>query len=231
MAQKRVQLNSGIVKRFSVFAFAGRAALLAVSGAACAADTLFVGRFSEGELQAWQEKAFSEPTRYRLVQVDGLSVLRADSEASASGLVRRSRIDLHRYPWLNWRWRVDRRLEGGDETTRAGDDYAARVYVIVSGGVRFWNTRAVNYVWAAQSQKGDAWPNAYAGDKAMMLALRSATDPTGTWYSEKRNVREDFKTLHGIDIRHIDAVAVMTDTDNGDGHATSYYGDIFFSSQ
>ena len=27
------------------------------------------------------------------------------------------------------------------------------------------------------------------------------------------------------------AVALMTDTDNGNGHAVSYYGDIFFTSE
>jgi len=239
---KAGNVGSGFLNGFSVFAAAGRPvsslraaglglALLALAAGACAAETLPVGRFSDGDLDNWQEKAFSEATRYRLVQVDGLTALGAESDAGASGLVRRIRIDLHRYPWLNWRWRIDRRLDSRDEKTRPGDDYAARLYVIASGGVLFWNTRAVNYVWAAQSHKGEAWPNAFAGDRAMMLALRSGADATGTWYSERRNVREDFKALHGIDIRYIDAVALMTDTDNGAGRATSYYGDIFFSSE
>ena len=70
-----------------------------------------------------------------------------------------------------------------------------------------------------------------ATGQRIRLALRSSADATGTWYSERRNVREDFKALHGTDIRYIDAVALMTDTDNGAGRATSYYGDIFFSSE
>ncbi len=205
--------------------------LLAAGATAHASEPLLVGRFSEQDLIDWEEQKFAAATRYRLVRLDATTVLAAESERSASGLVRRIRVDLHRYPWLNWRWRIEERLQGGDEKTRPGDDYAARLYVIASGGLRFWNTRAVNYVWSTQSDKGEIWPNAFAGDKAMMLALRSGADSTATWYSEKRNVREDFRALHGADIRYIDAVALMTDTDNGSGRAVSYYGDIFFTSE
>jgi hypothetical protein len=205
--------------------------LLAAAASAVAAEPLFVGRFSARHLDDWQEKKFSHATRYRLVQLEATTVLAAESERGASGLVRKIRIDLHRYPWLNWRWRIEERLDSRDEKTRPGDDYAARLYVIASGGLAFWNTRAVNYVWAGQSDRGEAWPNAFAGDKAMMLALRSGADSTGSWYSEKRNVRQDFRALHGTDIRYIDAVALMTDTDNGGGRAVSYYGDIFFTSE
>ncbi len=205
--------------------------LLTAATTALATQPLFIGRFSAHNLHGWQEKAFSDATRYRLLRLDGETVLAAESERSASGLVRRIRVDLHRYPWLNWRWRIERRLDSRDEKTRPGDDYAARLYVIASGGLAFWNTRAVNYVWARQSHKGEAWPNAFAGDRAMMLALRSGDDGTASWYSEKRNVREDFKALHGSDIRYIDAVALMTDTDNGAGRVTAYYGDIFFTAE
>lgn len=235
-------MNRGIVNWFSVLctsdwrarrcrAGALAFALLAVLATALQAEPLFVARFSAQDLAEWEEKKFSAATRYRLVPLDGTMVLAAESERSASALVRKIRIDLHQYPWLNWRWRVERRLDGADEKTRPGDDYAARLYVIASGGLVFWNTRAVNYVWAGQSDRGEVWPNAFAGDKAMMLALRSATDDTSTWYSERRNIRDDFRVLHGTDIRYIDAVALMTDTDNGAGHANAFYGDIFFSSE
>lgn len=202
-----------------------------VAGGVTASGPVLVGRFSAQSLTEWEEKRFSHATRYRLAELDGATVLAAETEASASGLVREIRVDLHRTPWLNWRWRVERPLAGGDEKTRAGDDYAARLYVIARGGLLFWNTRAVNYVWAVQSEPGESWPNPFAGDKAMMLALRSARDERSTWYSEKRNVRDDFRALHGSDIRYIDAVALMSDSDNGGGQASAFYGDIFFTSE
>ncbi len=62
-----------------------------------------------------------------------------------------------------------------------------------------------------------------------MIAIRSTDDKTGTWFQEKRNILLDLKQQFGSDIRYIDAVALMTDTDNAKGSAISYYGDIYFS--
>jgi hypothetical protein len=103
------------------------------------------------------------------------------------------------------------------------------VYIVVSGGLAFWRTRAINYVWASTSPKGKIWPNAFAGDHAMMIALRSSGDETGHWYTEKRNILTDLKQYVGKDTDYIDAVAIMTDTDNAKGTVTAYYGDIYFT--
>ena len=86
--------------------------LLAAGATAHASEPLLVGRFSEQDLIDWEEKKFAAATRYRLVRLDATTVLAAESERSASGLVRRIRVDLHRYPWLNWRWRIEERLQG-----------------------------------------------------------------------------------------------------------------------
>ncbi|MGR9072454.1 MAG: DUF3047 domain-containing protein [Gammaproteobacteria bacterium] len=202
--------------------------ILLAAASASSADN-YVARFSSGSLDGWENKSFREETRYRLSELDGATVLEAQSQSSASGLYKKIRIDLRRTPYLNWRWRIENRLQGLDEKTKSGDDYAARIYVVISGGWAFWRTRAVNYVWAGTSAKGEIWPNAFAGENAMMIAVRSSSDDTGRWYEEKRNILKDLKRVYGEDISSIDAVALMTDTDNSNGRATAYYGDIFFS--
>ena len=45
----------------------------------------------------------------------------------------------------------------------------------------------------------------------------------------KRNVREDLKAVFGKDITSIDAIAIMTDTDNTGKEAHASYGDIYFT--
>lgn len=194
-------------------------------------DQVVLGSFSTGSLQHWESKKFKDETDYRIVKMDGQTVLKAESSASASGLYKKQKIDLRRTPFLSWRWRVDQRLEKIDEQAKSGDDYAARVYVVVSGGLAFWRTRAINYVWAESSPKGKVWPNAYAGDHAIMIALRSSDDAAGNWFEEKRNVLNDLKQQLGEDVKEIDAVAIMTDTDNAGGSAVAYYGDIIFSAR
>ena len=199
------------------------------AGAEVAGEKLMIGAFSSGSLDHWETKEFKGQTNYQIVDLGGNRVLKAESNDSASGLYKEQRIDLQKTPFMNWRWRIENRLGNINEQAKSGDDYAARVYVIVSGGFAFWRTKAINYVWASTSPKGKIWPNAFAGDHAMMIALRSSNDKTSTWYTEKRNILADLKQQFGEDIHYIDAVAVMTDTDNAHGKATAYYGDIYFS--
>jgi hypothetical protein len=200
----------------------------------CAEDAgiLPVGLFSENTIDQWQPKKFVSETQYSLVLVDEDMVLKAVSLDSASGLIKKIRVDLEQYPFLNWKWRIETLLQGVfNEKEKSGDDYAARIYVVVSGGIAVWNTKALNYVWARNASKGATWPNAFAENNAVMMALRSSESPASVWHTEKRNVREDFKKLFGKDVRFIDAVVLMTDTDNTQQEAVAYYGDIFFSGQ
>jgi hypothetical protein len=192
-------------------------------------EKLMISHFSSGSLEHWKSKEFKGQTHYQLTDLAGIKILKADSADSASGLFKEQRIDLQKNPIMNWRWRIENRLGNINEQAKSGDDYAARVYALVSGGLAFWRTRAINYVWASTSPKGKIWPNAFAGDHAMMIALRSSSDHTGVWYTEKRNILADLKQQFGEDIRYIDAIAIMTDTDNAHGKVTAYYGDIYFS--
>ena len=193
-------------------------------------DIVPVGEFSQHRMDGWSSKKFVDETVYTPAIIDGNKALEAVSQNSASGLIKKIRINIEEYPFLNWQWRIENRLSGTfDEKLKEGDDYAARIYVVVSGGIAVWNTRAVNYVWAQNSKKGDTWPNAFAKDNAGMMALRSSEDPLSTWHTEKRNIREDFIRLFGKEVRFIDAVVLMSDTDNTRNKVTAYYGDIYFS--
>jgi len=189
-----------------------------------------VGDFSSGSLQGWEEKEFLGNTRYTLAESDTGRVLKATSSGSASGLFLEREIDLRKTPYLNWSWKIDNTLGNLDEQSKPGDDYPARIYVVKKGGLAFWNTRALNYVWASTSPAGTSWPNAFTGN-AMMVAIRSGDAQVGTWVHEKRNIREDYKRFFGKEIDAIDATALMTDTDNADGRATAWYGDIYFSAE
>jgi hypothetical protein len=191
-------------------------------------EIIKIGRFSEFSLEGWNEKSFQGNTVYQFVQLNGRAVLKAESTSSASGMFYEKKINLARTPVLNWQWKVDRIISNVNEKTRAGDDYPARVYVVFSGGLFFWKTRAINYVWSNNQATGTTWNNAYT-DNARMIAVRAGKDQTGKWLSEKRNIRDDYRMLFGEDIVSADAVAIMTDTDNSGSTATAYYGDIYLT--
>jgi hypothetical protein len=204
-------------------------AMLSLIHAAVADNKSPIGEFSRNSLEGWEHKSFKGETQYRLQAIDDVMVLTADSRGAGSGLFKEQRIDLTQTPFLNWSWRISKPLTGLNEQSKAGDDYAARVYVVVKGGLAFWQTKAINYVWSGNTKKDTVWPNAFAGDHAMMMALRDPEGVLNVWQAEKRNIRADFKKLFGEDITAIDAVAIMTDTDNSGGQAAAAYGDIWFS--
>ncbi len=193
------------------------------------ADPVNISDFSKQSLNDWQHKSFKEYTQYQIVTLDQQKVLQAKSSGAASSLYKEMQVDLEKTPFLNWSWRIDRKLSINDEKSKQGDDFAARIYLIVKGKWFFWQTKAINYVWAIHSSKNTAWANPFTGNSVMMIAIRSENDQTEQWYTEKRNVLTDFKKHFGDDIRYIDGIAIMTDTDNANGSALSYYADIYFS--
>jgi len=87
-----------------------------------------VAEFSKQSLKDWNEKEFNNLTIYRFIKEGENTVLKAHSNNSASGLFKEQKVNLKDYPYLNWRWKNTKALKVGDEKTKQGDDYAARIY-------------------------------------------------------------------------------------------------------
>ena len=204
--------------------------LLTLTASAQPGERVDVGLFSQNDVSGWEIRNFAGATDYSLTQVDGKQVIVADSRQSASAFYKKIGINLDKTPILNWSWRKENTIDPGDELDKNGDDYVARIYVVKTNGINQSTTIALNYVWSYQHHKNDTWGNPFAQENSKMLAQRDASDPEATWFSERRNVVLDFNRLHGKDIRQIDGVAIMTDSDNSGLNATALYGDIFFSS-
>jgi hypothetical protein len=224
-----VEIQNMILKLFGTILTVGA---LVSSGTHAANQTVAVGDFSKATLAGWERKAFKGDTKYNFVYdaVKKATVLQAVSDGAASGRFRRLVVDLSKTPILNWSWKISDPLSGIDENAKDGDDFSARIYVVVERGIMSMNSLSVNYVWASQHPAASTWSSPFT-NRVRLVAMD--TGPTGlnTWVSHKRNVRNDLKDLFGEDITLIDAVALMTDTDNSGGHARAYYGDIWFSAE
>ena len=187
--------------------------------------------FAEESLDDWRTREFAGATQYAITTLDGRTVLQATSDKSASAILREVEVDLATTPYINWRWRVENTYgDSIDEQSKQGDDYPARLYVLVSDGFQPWEVIAVNYVWSSNQPIGTTWVNAWSS-KAQMLAVRSGNADIGVWKQEKRNLREDFATLFDRNVDSIKAVAIMVDSDNHGIDATSYFGDIYFTAE
>lgn len=200
-------------------------AWLLVSSSVMAESTgVVMGHFSQTGLDGWEAKSFAGETRYRLIEMDGQTVVEATSDASASGLVYTTEFDPNEFPVISWRWKVDGILSKGDGRTKAGDDYPARVYIVFPHWF-FPKTRSLNYIWANRLPKDSIQPNAFTSN-AMMIAVESGPNRVGQWVTVERNIVEDFRRAFGEDPPRVGAIAIMTDTDNTQESVRAWYGDI-----
>ncbi len=180
--------------------------------------------FEAGIAKQWEPKAFKGQTQYDVVRDMDNHVLRAASDASATGLIYEVAYDPEEYPIISWRWKVENIIEKGDATTREGDDYSARVYVIFPHWFKPM-TRSINYIWANKLEKGSYVPNRYYS-RAVMIAVQSGPEHLGEWMTERRDIYEDYTMVFGKEPPKVGAIAIMTDTDNTGERAVAYYDDI-----
>jgi hypothetical protein len=197
--------------------------------------------------EGWKQIRFGQnesSTRYDLVRRDSTVVVRARSENGASGLFTQQRVDLEKYPILEWRWKATDLPARADVTADTTADAAARLYVtfdyddlgvfdrvklMLLRRVAFSEapSRALNYLWATRQEEGTPVTSPYT-DQIRMLPVRSGTTRVGEWVQERRNVRADYRAVFGEDPPAVNGIAIMTDADNTGGTARALYGDIVF---
>ena len=196
--------------------------------------------------EAWQPLAFPKierQTGYTIAHEDGALVLRAQSECSASGLLHPlAGVDLAETPLLRWRWRVEEGLAPADERRRAGDDFAARVYVAFAfepersslferaarrlAAAVYGETlpgSSLNYVWSSREAIGAAWPNPYAASSHMVVA---ASGPASGWREVEVDLLADYARAFSRAAPAPLFLALMTDTDNRCLRARASYADF-----
>lgn len=222
---------------------------LLLAAAGFAAEPLRLGDFAPptdptAPPVGWEPLTFPRVprhTRYTVVLEGEKWVLRAESDAAASGLYRPLDLDPKVYRVLSWRWKVERVLAKSDPRRKQGDDYAARVYVAFQydpagagvwersrfGAYRLLHGRyppglALNYVWESRLPLGTVLDNAYTG-RAKIVVARSGAAETGRWVTETRDIYEDYRRIMGGEPPRIVGIALMTDTDDTGERAVAYY--------
>ncbi len=158
---------------------------------------------------------------------------------SSFGVRTSARVNVKNYPILSWRWKVEKLPMGGDVRKKTADDQALQVYIAFkeTGFPAVLNTPVVGYVWDNEAPKG--WTGRstqIGGDKMRYIVLRNKTDKTGHWYTERRNLYEDYKKLFG-DINGGEPLGVTTglqihiNTQRTRTPAEGLIGEIYFSSE
>ena len=197
------------------------------------AENIKVFEFTEKELKTLKVRKVrgaDNKTVYTIGKNDNGNYLKAVAAKSASGLGKEIKVNLNLTPFINITWKVEKNLSGIQENTKKGHDFAGRVFVIKKTGATPLSNRAINYVFSSNSDLGKNWPSPYT-KKSIDNVISTTKKNLNEWVSVKANVKEDFKKFHDLDVKKLDGVAIMTDTDNSKMNAITYYQNIFFSSE
>jgi len=206
------------------FLFAAIFSIFSLGLAGSSQEERVLDDFKSGLGPGWEDKSFAGKTGYTVEINEGRHSVKAISRGAASGLIYKIAYDPKEMPILRWSWKIERILAKGDERSKAGDDYAARVDVIFPS-LAFWRTKALNYIWANKLPKGEAIPNAFTGN-AVMIAVESGNTNAGRWINEERNILADYRKYFKSEPPEVGAIAIMTDTDNTGESAVAWYGPI-----
>lgn len=181
--------------------------------------------FKEGTFpDGWKSRGGEGSEVYR-VKINQESYLEANAINSAISIAKEFEYDLKEYPFLSWQWKVLELPKGGDERYKKTGDSAAAIYVVFSGRFRPDN---IKYVWSASLPVGTTTKSPYSSETKIVV-LRNKSSPLATWVSEKVNVYEDYKRLFGREPKHVQAIGLMSDSDNTESRATAHYKGISIS--
>ena len=194
------------------------------------AEKIRVFEFTEEEKKNLKVRKVKKETTYTIGSNEKGNFLKAEAEGVGSGLGKEIEINLNKTPFINITWKIEKNLTGIDERSKKGHDYAARVFVIKKTGATALSNKAINYVFSSNEEVGQYWRSPYT-KKSIDYVLATTLLNDNEWVTVKANVKEDFKKLHNLDVEKLNGVAIMTDTDNSELKAISYYQNIYFSSE
>ena len=193
----------------------------------------------------WTLAKFKKPTSYDLVHKDGVTVVSARADGSASALLHPlARLDAGVYRDLRWRWKTERLIRDQDNTRSATEDAPLRLVVRFDGdrakldfSERLFaaQVKAVTgeelpyatlmYIWAGKAPRESVIVSRHT-ERIRMIVADTGEDRLGAWQHVSRNLYEDFVRAFGEEPGPITGIGIMTDSDNTGGQAHGWYGDI-----
>ena len=196
------------------------------------AENINIFKFTKqelSELDVRKVRGADNKTVYSVGSNENGNFLKAVADNAASGLGKEVKIDLNKTPFINITWKIEKDLQGINENSKKGHDFAARVFAVKKTGATPLSNRAINYVFSSNSKVGQSSPSPYT-KKSIDNVLSTTKDNLNEWVTVKANVKKDFKKFHDLDVNELDGLAIMADTDNSKMKSISYFQNIYFSS-
>jgi len=194
-------------------------------------DQLNIDSFSKGTDEkgipvGWELQEKKGIPRIKLEKEEDTHVLHLVSEKSSFGLIKTINIDIKKYPYINFRWKVIDLPKDGDFRKKETDDQAAQLYVVF--GSFSITATIVGYLWESKVPQlttgvGSTW------SKIHIIVLQSGTEKIGQWMYEKRNIYKDYQDLFDKEPTNAKLISLYINSQHTKSRAESYFGEIYFS--
>ncbi len=210
------------------------------------AEDFEAGKTPKGwRLRAWSPRTWGARAFWVIDQ--GIPAVKLESQGNLVFLEKTVDIDLRRYPWVSWCWKVENVLAGIDERSKAGDDHPLRLFFALAPNVdrqSFWfrlkrlfyldlwhghpvGGRYTEYLWSSHLEPGSVIKD--PGMPAQkLLVIEGGEEKLGRWLSYRRNLYQDFKKLYGEEPGRLVYIGILNDTDQTGLAATSYISRLRF---
>ena len=167
--------------------------------------------------------------------------LRAEQKSFFLGRQKLS-VSMETSPILTWRWKIRAALANADARDSDTDDQPINIYVTFKKGKK-GKLRAIGYLWDNQAPRCSYLiapaERSWWSRQALRIAgvpitwyviLQNGESAAHTWFTESRNLAEDYKQIFGTDyVPDVQSIAVQIDTSTLGGSAQSWVGSIRLS--
>jgi hypothetical protein len=195
---------------------------------------------------AWQHVPLpgKRATTYTFGQHEGRAAWRADADASASLLRRRTRTSISDSTAVEFAWWVAAVIPMADLRQAETADSPVRVLLAFDGDVSKLSMRNRMQFQAAEALTGEAppyatlmyvWDNHAApesilpgarSDRVRKIVVQSGSGRLRQWLSYRRRLRADYVRAFAEEPGNLIGVAMLTDSDNTRSRAQAWYGEI-----
>jgi Protein of unknown function (DUF3047) len=186
---------------------------------------------AKGVPSDWQQQSWGSPKfDFSIAAHDSHKVLHLRSANEGSTISRdiKGKVNLKETPLLEWSWKASVLPKGADSCKKATDDQAAQIYVVWPRFPTAVRSRIIGYVWDTTAVAAGTICRSEKTGTVTYVIIRSGTADLGKWFTERRNVVEDFQKIYGEAPDNPEALSIAIDSNDTSSTAESFMGTILF---
>ena len=199
------------------------------------------------KLKGWYPWALTPnktKTTYKLDNHNGKTVIHADADSSASGLMINLKPRSVSGSSLHWEWKALGLVPGADNTQSAKDDAPLRIMLAFDGDKKKLSLKdqmafelatlisghempyaTLMYVWASNHSIEEVIANKYT-TRLKIIVVDSGDQYLGQWRNHQRDIEADYEKVFQEKPGRLIGMGILTDTDNTKTQVKAIYGDI-----